>query len=82
MLKTPGATPNSNPRSFSARVGRLALSNDGRSKNVPCIDEAKEGAKIQRHKAMAQRTQPKQKKQGGFRLYLYRGEINLIYPII
>ena len=44
---TPGAThnsrPRSNPRSFSARVGRLALSNDGRSKNVPCIDEANEG---------------------------------------
>ena len=31
------------PRSFSARVGRLALSDDGRAKEVPCVDEAKEG---------------------------------------
>eukprot|EP00435_Cladocopium_sp_Y103_P005342 s2863_g1.t1 len=37
-----GASVNG-PRSFSARVGRLALSNDGRPKEVPCVDEAKEG---------------------------------------
>eukprot|EP00439_Symbiodinium_sp_Y106_P003388 s4872_g1.t1 len=30
-------------RSFSARVGRLALSEDGRPKNVPCVSEAEEG---------------------------------------
>ena len=43
VLKSPTNGATRNPHSFSARVGRLALSNDGRSKNVPCIDEANEG---------------------------------------
>ncbi|CAK9040218.1 Protein ApaG [Durusdinium trenchii] len=38
-----GSTSGSGSRSFSARVGRLALSNDGKPKDVPCIEEASEG---------------------------------------